>query len=436
LEIKLTAPITGPFTKTGYLNDIPEWSSGQAGVYKAYRMSRVWYRQAKPYTLPLQFDSMAAFANSVYDSTGPFGTYHGSWTEATASTPDFPDMQANVYNKAYAKFIDTWKNAVELGVATAEGREAVGMLSHRFGQLASFTRHLATGKLGLAAKDLGLEWANAGNLLLQKKKTKLPPRIERMIKRREASIPPREAIRSFSQLYLEFHFGWSPLLKDIHDACEVFSKPYKDMHVHASMTGSYPDPNNHKLSQSDGTWIINETRDGSYVQTVKLSADIVITNPNLAMMQSYGIANPLAVAWELVPFSFVLDWFVNVGDYLSGLTDFVGVKLINPQRTVFTRYTGSYINTETAIRPSSNNTSKKTWQLRKVSCSRRLDIGSGPILRPRAPKAWGIRRGLAAASLLMQRFPRQVIDANAISLAKSRSAFRANVFPQFYGKYW
>lgn len=30
--------------------------------------------------------------------------------------------------------------------------------------------------------------------------------------------------------------------------------------------------------------------------------------------------NPLVTTWELIPFSFVVDWFINVGDYLSALT--------------------------------------------------------------------------------------------------------------------
>lgn len=30
--------------------------------------------------------------------------------------------------------------------------------------------------------------------------------------------------------------------------------------------------------------------------------------------------NPFVTAWELVPFSFVVDWFVNVGDWLQSQT--------------------------------------------------------------------------------------------------------------------
>jgi len=203
-------------------------------------------------------------------------------------------MDGNIYNQAYARFVDTWKNAVELGVATAEGREAVSMIAHRFGQLTSFTRHLATGRIGLAAGDLGLSWSGTGGLLT-KKKSRLPPRVQVMIDRREASIPPREALRSFSQLYLEFHFGWSPLLKDIHDALTVLNEPFKNFHVRASATGSYADPFNTSSASADATWRRTNSRDGKYTQSVKLQADCVITNPNLAMMQQFGIANPAAV---------------------------------------------------------------------------------------------------------------------------------------------
>lgn len=33
----------------------------------------------------------------------------------------------------------------------------------------------------------------------------------------------------------------------------------------------------------------------------------------------FGLLNPLEVIWELVPLSFVADWFLPIGDYLSAL---------------------------------------------------------------------------------------------------------------------
>jgi hypothetical protein len=40
---------------------------------------------------------------------------------------------------------------------------------------------------------------------------------------------------------------------------------------------------------------------------------------NLNSWGSFGLLNPAAVAWELLPFSFVVDWFLPVGRYLEGL---------------------------------------------------------------------------------------------------------------------
>lgn len=417
----MTAPITGPFTKNEYLWDIPDWNGG-GSVYKTYDLTRQWYRQAKPYTLPLNFSSVVRRGKSRFTSSGPYGSFFGSWTEAIVAMAD-PTMDTDLYNQAYARFIDRWKETVELGVATAEGREALSMITHRLGQLANFTRHLSRGKLGLAAGDLGLKWSE--NLLPRKGRKVKSPQLGR-----------REAIRDFSQLYLEFHFGWSPLVKDIHDGLTVLDSPFKTFHVKSSASKSYPDPRGRVATAEDADfWYAVDTH-GTYAQTIRLQAELVMTNPNLGMLQQFGVANPLSVAWELVPFSFVLDWFVNVGDYLGSITDFAGTELKGAQRTVFTRYDGSYIHTTRPKDPKTNNFVTKSWDANNVYCYRYTGLGDGPVLRLRAPKPWGIRRGLAAASLLMQRFPRQVIDKNAASLMRTRSAFRANVFPQFYGKYF
>jgi len=431
----LTAPITGPFTKDEFLWDLPFWVNGQQ-VYKSYLLRRKWYRQAKPYTSPLAFDSITRRGNSLYRSDGPHGSFLGSYTsEWIDSVPDFPEQNGNIYNQAYARFVDEWRSSVEAGVALAEGRQAVSMIAKRLTQMGNFTRHLAKGNIVLAAGDLGIDLAPGPRG--KKRKSGLPPRIQDIIDRREAKFSGRETTRSFSSAFLEFHFGWSPLVRDIYDAIKVLDSPFKNKRVRASAVGSWLDPKSIAPHSWEETWWrYSETRKGSYKQRVMLQADCVITNPNLAMAQRFGILNPAAIAWELVPFSFVLDWFVNVGDYLGSLTDFAGVELQNAQRTIFTRWNGSYEKIALAKEPTLDNSTSSTWQAYSVHCFRRLGLGTGPTIRLRTPKPWGIGRGLAAASLLMQRFPRQVIDENAVSLAKKRTSFRTNVFPSFNGKYW
>jgi hypothetical protein len=37
----------------------------------------------------------------------------------------------------------------------------------------------------------------------------------------------------------------------------------------------------------------------------------------LSLQRSLGLVNPLEIAWEVVPYSFVVDWFLPVGSYIA-----------------------------------------------------------------------------------------------------------------------
>jgi hypothetical protein len=49
----------------------------------------------------------------------------------------------------------------------------------------------------------------------------------------------------------------------------------------------------------------------------------------LYLLSQLGLANPAAVAWELVPFSFVVDWFTDAGTFINSFTDFLGCSVTN-----------------------------------------------------------------------------------------------------------
>lgn len=78
----------------------------------------------------------------------------------------------------------------------------------------------------------------------------------------------------------------------------------------------------------------NGQRAGSYAVTRTFEEQLVarggyvyeLENVNTANQQSFGLANPFVWAWELIPYSFVLDWILNVGSCLEGLTAFIGKK--------------------------------------------------------------------------------------------------------------
>jgi hypothetical protein len=50
-----------------------------------------------------------------------------------------------------------------------------------------------------------------------------------------------------------------------------------------------------------------------------------------------GFTNPLNLGWEILPFSFVVDWFLPVGNYLETLSAWDGLTFSGGWKTTFTR---------------------------------------------------------------------------------------------------
>jgi len=121
---------------------------------------------------------------------------------------------------------------------------------------------------------------------------------------------------------LEHKFGWKPLFTDIHAAlssvCEhaippEFVKSRHRRHVVEST---------HDVGPYD--WVRQEW-EGLAMTTV--SARVSISNPNLWLLNRMGLINPATVAWDLVPWSFVVNMFVNVNAMIGSVTDHVGLQI-------------------------------------------------------------------------------------------------------------
>jgi hypothetical protein len=78
----------------------------------------------------------------------------------------------------------------------------------------------------------------------------------------------------------------------------------------------------------------------------------------------YGLDQLFETAWELTPFSFVFDWFANIGDTIAALTPNAGVKQLASWVTVkesftttnssgATRSTATWPDTVTTVSPFS-----------------------------------------------------------------------------------
>jgi len=62
---------------------------------------------------------------------------------------------------------------------------------------------------------------------------------------------------------------------------------------------------------------------------VTYCADAYVDNPNLWLANRLGLINPATVIWDLIPWSFVVNMFVNVNQMVSSVTDEVGLNISN-----------------------------------------------------------------------------------------------------------
>jgi hypothetical protein len=112
-----------------------------------------------------------------------------------------------------------------------------------------------------------------------------------------------------SSQWLQLQYGWLPLLNDVKNGAEAFAaslnKPIRSS-VRATHTRRFDGP-----VTTVGT---NLVFDLHYKRQKQI---IYRFEEDYSMIPSMGLLDPESVAWELLPYSFVADWFLPIGNWLE-----------------------------------------------------------------------------------------------------------------------
>jgi len=329
---------------------------------------------------------------------------------------DSSPVYQQALSAAYEKFRNSVSDKAELAVSLAERKQAMEMIVTRCLQLTSFVRSLRKGDLTGALKALGYQPPKSVRKVTNAEKQKRWDQYRRRARKGYApvpdtyneafdgfSFPSRRALRSFrkkqtkglrqkgelaSDVFLEFHFGWVPLVKDIGAAVDVLQSPFngkvtvKGRGTAQAETGVKPAP---------GSFGTNQLH--VWTSRVQIIADLHVTNPNLYLANQLGLVNPVAVVWEVIPFSFVLDWFANVSSFLAQATEFMGLELRRPATT---HYLSDVVTSWYGSRPVS-----AVKRISGLYCRRSPGI-SKPDLQMKPFRGFSLTRGVTAVSLLLQ----------------------------------
>ncbi|UUW21430.1 MAG: maturation protein [Sanya fiers-like virus 56] len=214
-----------------------------------------------------------------------------------------------------------------------------------------------------------------------------------------------------SNVWLEATYGWVPFISEVQAATntlmDVVDKPVNRVAtVTAGRTsaGSIEGGEGVLYAFASGYYRIFAKPIGLYRVSARGSWRFSPGSKDLP--GKFGLLNPLEVAWELVPFSFVADWFLPIGDYLSALDapyrfthvgGSVGLKIEEDITYVPTRWTPTV-----------------TQSVRMYNQSRSVRVSRTPLTGAPVPAltslSWspqlGVSRVISSISLLRQQLNR------------------------------
>lgn len=276
------------------------------------------YRRPNPWSYSVLSNNyskgfISSFVNGEWQSTDS-GFFP---IEATAFV-DTDTIKSTVYNECLSKLAEKIRGQLNAAVSIAEGRQTAKMLnlsgrltSNLSSMQASYSREIYA-RLRTIKNRKGLERAlrkwESGHVLtlpLARKRYKRA-RIDGSFVSRASSLGANG--------WLEFTYGWSPLMSDIRAiGLNVVGRARTYFRATAHAKQAIDETRYEPASHSYGP--TRESASGFVAVSVSVTMRPGF-DPGLSQWTSL---NPLLVGYELIPYSFVFDWAFNLGSYLENL---------------------------------------------------------------------------------------------------------------------
>lgn len=273
---------------------------------------------------------------------------------------------------------------LDFAMAIATRKQTAGMIGQMAGTLATAYSQARRRNFAAAAKTLGIQ----NNV--------------------------RQGTKSVSSGWLQLQFGWRPLMNDIYGAYQTLVSPIPEngklVVVRTSNRNSTATSIEGAYSPWGSSYVTGHyRRDETHTRDMKVSYWYRINEAGLYTINQTGLIDPMVVAWDLVPFSFVVDWLLPVGNFLRACTADVGLDYLGGSMTYFEKSTVKI----TSTRATTPELVHSSYRDNKASCS---FSGSASNLRMRrtvenAPSAslyvknpFSTFTVVTSLSLLTQRF--------------------------------
>jgi len=219
------------------------------------------------------------------------GNISGGLSNALTLTT-LPSHLSSLRDQAVTKALKRLKNQnIDLSIAFLERKKTS---AHLLKTAIAFKKSLTAvkkGNMAGAARALKTTYSGKGKIE--------PPRGKEIVNR-----------------WNELQHGWKPMLNDVQGACRAIAErdaePYR---YRISVKGFKK-----QTSVSTTTFTSNAKFSESCMLVQRCGCRLFYTVPDtpaLSLASSLGLTNPFSTAYEFVPFSFILDYVLPIGDFLS-----------------------------------------------------------------------------------------------------------------------
>lgn len=298
---------------------------------------------------------------------------------------DLDGQVAKEYNLALQKCRLKFKSeAAELGAGLIQLGQTKSLFVDTtlgLGRLALGVRAKNIKQCREAISDLfSKQAANAGisnpNMLVKYKRQKFK-KNQKALRKAERKLVRKGVDATGS--FLAYSFGWAPLMGDLDNAINQLAlyNVQSDYRVtHRARTNTVSKLTDYQIGEQNSAY-------GTATSVKEVGVQVIIsalpTYHSLLLAQGLGLANPPAFAWEVVPFSFLFDYVVNVGGWLNSFDALLGY---DGCETVVTRkfritYTGKNDPPSTRITNGITSTYSASYSLSRVLKQMRRDVSYG-----------------------------------------------------------
>lgn len=215
-------------------------------------------------------------------------------------------VDPNSYNRVILEALDGLnQNKIQLGVACAEATKTASWLAKKVTDGLRFLKAIKTGRV----HDL-----------------------------KEFVTPSMRIKDTLSNRWLEYSYALSPLVNDIFASAQIFNEGLGQGGKSFTIQSRSRYTRNTDFKYVGALGDLNTRVKQLYI--CNLRAEIL--DEDVQARKILGLTNPSQILWELVPYSFAVDWFVPIGTWLGALNAPAGLKFKNGYVSVLGESNGDY----------------------------------------------------------------------------------------------